>query len=58
MRLRRRIFRPRVHTTTERGRPITMTLSDWLAFDLSVHDAQGLAQDLLDAIDDVGERQP
>ena len=50
MRLRRRLFRPTVHTTGERGRPITITLAG-LEFDLTILEAERFAAHLTAAID-------
>ncbi|MEN4396760.1 hypothetical protein ACNQR7_03520 [Mycolicibacterium senegalense] len=57
MRLRRRLFRPQVHITRERGRPITVTLAG-LEFDLTVLEAERFAAHLISAIDEVEGVRP
>ena len=50
MRLRRQFYPASVHTTGERGRPITLCLAG-LTFDFDTREATQLAQDLVAAID-------
>ncbi|CAM2885186.1 hypothetical protein H7J50_08975 [Mycobacterium intermedium] len=48
MRLRRRIIRPRVYTTEERGRPVTIAFDGAFEFDLGIDDAEELAAALVE----------